>query len=218
MMQRVLLAWMLSVSLAIGGCFGSGGSSDAEAAGARTEAVNSAPRISGSPAGSVLQGTRFDFKPTATDVNGDRLTFTITNKPSWATFDKTTGRLSGTPASGNVGVYSNIRIAVSDGRASTTLPAFGITVTQSAQAAVTLSWEPPTRNDDGSVLTDLAGYRIYIGESADALTRVIDLGNPGLVRYVVEGLSPAKWHFAMTSLNASGRESGRSPTVSKVIG
>ena len=217
-MQRVLLARMLSVSLAIGGCFGSGGGNDAEAAVAKTQAVNSAPRISGSPAQSVLQDARFDFKPTATDANGDRLAFTITNKPGWAAFDKATGRLSGTPGAANVGVYSNIKISVSDGRASASLPAFGIAVMQSAQGSVTLSWLPPTQNDDGSVLTDLSGYRIYIGQSADALTRVVVLNNAGLIRYVVEGLSPARWHFAMTSVNARGHESSRSATVSKVIG
>ena len=217
-MQRVLLAWMLGVSLAIGGFFESGGDNEAEAAVAKTAASNSAPRISGSPARSVLQDTQFEFKPTATDANGDKLAFTITNKPGWAAFDKATGRLSGTPGAGSVGVYSNIKIVVSDGRASASLPAFGITVTQSAQGAVTLSWAPPTRNDDGSVLTDLAGYRIYVGQSPDALTRVIVVNNPGLIRYMVEDLSPARWHFAMTSVNANGRESQLSPTVSKVIG
>ena len=77
---------------------------------------------------------------------------------------------------------------------------------------------PPTENDDGSTLRDLAGYRIYVGQSANALNRVILLNNAGLTRYVIEELSPAKWHFAMTSVNSRGKESQRSATVSKEVG
>ena len=83
---------------------------------------------------------------------------------------------------------------------------------------VTLSWLPPTQNDDGTTLKDLAGYRIYVGQDPDALSRVIVLNNPGLTRYAVDGLSPATWHFAMTSFNRKGQESTRSATVSKQVG
>lgn len=217
-MQRVVLAWMLCVSLIFGGCFGSGGSSDAKAAGTQVNVGNRAPRISGAPAPSVLQNTQYEFRPAATDPDGNRLTFTIARKPGWAAFDRVTGRLSGTPRAGDVGTHSNIKITVSDGRVSASLPAFAITVNQSAQGSVTLSWMPPTENDDGSVLSNLAGYRIYVGRSVNELTRVIVLNNAGLTRYVVEDLSPATWHFAMTSVNARGRESRRSATVSKVVG
>ena len=43
---------------------------------------------------------------------------------------------------------------------------------------------PPSENADGSVLTDLAGYRIYYGRNPDNLTQVVVLDNPGLTRYV----------------------------------
>ena len=48
--------------------------------------------ISGSPMQTVLQNTQYEFKPTATDPDGDRLTFAITHKPGWAAFDTKTGR------------------------------------------------------------------------------------------------------------------------------
>ena len=217
-MQRVVLAWMLCVSLTIGGCFSSGGSSDAKAAGTQASVGNRAPRISGFPAPSVVQNTQYEFRPAATDPDGNRLTFTIARKPGWAAFDRVTGQLSGTPRVSDVGTHSNIKITVSDGRVSASLPAFAITVNQSAQGSVTLSWLPPTVNDDGSVLSNLAGYRIYVGRSVNELTRVIELSNAGLTRYVVEDLSPATWHFAMTSVNARGRESRPSATVSKTVG
>ena len=188
------------------------------ASAAKAQSGNKPPQVSGSPTQTVLQNTQYEFKPTATDANGDRLTFAITQKPGWAAFDTKTGRLSGTPRASDVGVYPNIKISVSDGRASASLPTFGITVTQSASGSVTLSWMPPTENDDGSTLRDLAGYRIYVGQSANALNRVIPLNNAGLTRYVIEDLSPARWHFAMTSVNSRGRESQRSATVSKEVG
>ncbi len=43
------------------------------------------------------------FTPSANDADGDTLTFTISNRPSWATFNGTTGRLSGTPGASHVG-------------------------------------------------------------------------------------------------------------------
>jgi len=83
--------------------------------------------------------------------------------------------------------------------------------------SATLSWYPPTANADGSALGNLAGYRIYYGTSAQRLNRTIVIDNPGLTRYVVENLSSSKWHFAMTSYNADGKESERSVTVSKKV-
>ncbi len=44
------------------------------------------------------------------------------------------------------------------------------------------------------------------------------LNNPGLTRYVVENLTPARWHFEMTSVNSDGVESQRTEASSKTIG
>src|SRR5207248_8287981 len=91
-----------------------------------------APTISGSPATSVVAGQNYSFTPTTTDPSGGTLTFSISNPPSWATFSTSTGQLSGTPATGNVGTYSNIVISVSDGMQSASLAAFSISVTAPA--------------------------------------------------------------------------------------
>ena len=79
------------------------------------EGANYAPLISGTPAGSVLTDESYNFQPAASDADGDTLAFSITGKPAWATFDTTTGRLSGTPAVIDVGTYGNIVISVTDG-------------------------------------------------------------------------------------------------------
>jgi len=178
---------------------------------------NRAPVISGTPAASVVQGTAYTFQPTATDADGDALTFSIQNAPSWATFSTATGRLQGTPTASSLGTFSNIVIRVSDGRTTTSLAAFGITVLAFSTGSATLSWMPPTRNTDGSVLTNLAGYRVYWGSAAGNYTSSITLNTAGLTSYVVENLAPGTYYFAVSALNSGGVESVLSNTASKTI-
>ena len=178
---------------------------------------NTAPVISGSPATSVSAGTAYSFRPTASDANGDPLTFTMTNKPTWAMFDGATGQLSGTPTAAQVGTYANIVIAVSDGKTSTALPVFSIAVTQISSGSATLSWTAPTQNTDGSALTNLAGYRILYGTSQSALTQTLQIANPGLTTCVIENLSPGTYYFAVRAYSSTGGESADSTVASKVV-
>ena len=92
------------------------------------DAENLAPGISGNPATTVQVGGQYSFTPVASDPDGDLLTFSISGQPSWASFDASTGRLSGTPTASDVGSYANIVISVSDGDLSTSLMAFTISV------------------------------------------------------------------------------------------
>ena len=168
---------------------------------------NSPPSLSGTPDGVVLENSFYEFVPSAADPNGDTLTFAINNRPGWAEFDPTTGALYGTPGAADVGRYSAIQIAVSDGLSTAELSAFDIDVVSTTLASVTLQWQPPTENTDGTPLTDLAGYRIYYGVDPADLSDLIKLPNPGLTTYVVEELTPNTWYFAMTSVNERGQES-----------
>jgi hypothetical protein len=115
--------------------------------------ANGTPTISGTPSPSVMAGAPYSFQPTATDPEGDALTFAIANRPSWATFSTSTGRLSGTPATGNVATYSNIVISVSDGHTSASLPAFAIQVQGPANRAPTISGSPATSVQAGQAYT-----------------------------------------------------------------
>ena len=81
-----------------------------------------------------------------------------------------------------------------------------------------MSWTPPTQNEDGGPLLDLAGYRLYGGTSASNLTVLQDLMNPGLTRHVVTDLAPGTYYVAIAALNRSGTESRRSSVISKTIG
>jgi putative Ig domain-containing protein len=180
--------------------------------------TNQPPTISGTPPTSVQTGSAYAFTPTAKDPEGKTLAFSITNKPAWATFSTTTGKLSGTPSSAQTGTYSNIGIKVSDGSLTASLPAFAIVVSSTTTTgSVTLSWTPPTRNTDGSTLTNLAGYRILYGTSAGALNKSIQIANAGLSRYVVENLAAGTWYFSVRAYSTTGAESIASNTASKAI-
>ncbi|MBO2639224.1 tandem-95 repeat protein [Shewanella algae] len=98
------------------------------------EPDNKAPSISGTPADSVDQDSYYSFIPTATDPDQDPLTFSISNKPAWASFNTASGELSGTPLREHVGVSNNIIIRVSDGEFSTDLAPFSVEVKAVNQA------------------------------------------------------------------------------------
>jgi hypothetical protein len=87
----------------------------------------------------------------------------------------------------------------------------------SGTGSVTLSWTAPTRNTDGSTLTDLAGYRVHYGTSAGSYTHTVPLPNKSMTSVVIEDLTPARWYFAVKSYNSAGVESAFSDSVSKLI-
>ena len=179
--------------------------------------VNAPPQISGTPAGSVNEGQAYSFTPTASDADGDALTFDVSGLPAWATFNTTTGALSGTPGSADVGVYSNIVISVSDGEASASLPAFSVTVNAISMGSVTLNWTAPIENEDGSELSDLAGFKIYWGTTAGSYPNSVTIDNPTVSTYVVDNLAPGTYEFVTTAFNTSGIESGYSNIATRTI-
>ena len=181
--------------------------------------TNRPPVLSGTPSTSVVYGNAYAFRPTGSDPEGRTLTWSITNRPSWATFSTTSGALTGTPSASHVGTYSNIVISASDGTNRRSLAAFNIAVNSpgTSSGSATLSWTPPTRNTNGTTLTNLAGYRIYYGTSPSALTRTVTLSNAGLTRYVISDLSAATWYFSIRAYTTSGVESANSNNVSKVV-
>ncbi len=181
-------------------------------------AANRAPVISGTPVVSATVGQPYSFRPTANDADGDALTFSIANKPVWATFDTANGTLYGTPASANVGTTSNIVISVSDGKVSSSLPAFAIAVAAPNLATVTLSWVPPTTNTDGTPVTGLSGFKVYYGTASGQYSQTLTVSGAATTSVVIEGLVRGNtWYFAVKAYNNSGSESVYSQEVSTTI-
>jgi hypothetical protein len=146
-------------------------------------------------------GERYSFTPTVNDPDGDRLTFSVAQKPAWLSFNTTKGTLAGTPSAADVATYSGIVVSVSDGQNKATLPPFDIDVPAIGSRVMTLSWRAPTENDDGSPLLDLAGYEIVYGRQPRMYSHRVKLPNPGVTTYVVSGLVPGTYYFAMVAYN-----------------
>lgn len=234
MSNNTFSQWRLGVItlvtlIAIGssGC-GAGGAGDSSTA-AATAPDPSAPAqaapptqstplsLSGQPATTVKVDATYSFAPTATASAGSELTYSVQHLPAWASFDTTSGTLSGTPNSSNVGTYSNIVISVADADQSASLNAFAITVTDTANGSATVSWTIPTANSDGSALTNLSGFRIYYGTAADSLTEMIQVANPGTSTYVIPNLTAATWYFGVKAYTSANVESTVSNIASKII-
>ena len=110
-----------------------------------------AATIGGTPATTVRVGQAYSFTPTASYLSG-RHAFAIWNKPAWASFSASTGRLSGTPSASNVGTSKTIIISlyVRATNSSIALPGFTITVTPtSSGGGPTISGTPPTQVQAG---------------------------------------------------------------------
>jgi hypothetical protein len=179
--------------------------------------ANNPPVISGSPTGSVVSGNPYSFQPTATDADGDPLTFSISGKPAWASFSGSTGRLSGTPATS--GTYSNIVISVSDGTASASLSAFSIQV-QAAPVqtgSLTLQWTAPVTRADGTPLSlaDIDGYRIYYGGSAGNYPNRLDVSDGTAQTATITDMPVGPYYLVMTTYDVSGLESAYSSMATK---
>jgi hypothetical protein len=80
-----------------------------------------------------------------------------------------------------------------------------------------VSWTPPTQNSDGSTLEDLAGYRIYYGNSPGSYDNSVTITNPGLSSYQVDGLGASDTYFVMTAVNTVGIESSYSEEIYKRV-
>jgi len=125
------------------------GGSDSITIDVTVAAQNDLPTISGPPITVATDGIVYSFTPTAGDIDGEALTFSIQNQPSWATgFNVADGTLSGTPGPGDVGgSFINIIISVTAGVDTVDLPAFSITVNATVPSGAvwdSFNW------DDGS--------------------------------------------------------------------
>jgi|SRR5215470_14689385 len=85
-----------------------------------------------------------------------------------------------------------------------------------AYGTFTLSWTPPSQNDDGTPLTDLQGYYVYVGDSPDALLPLYFTlaDNPSIL---LGQAGPGVRYFAVSAVNIAGVESMRTDTVSEPL-
>jgi putative Ig domain-containing protein len=132
-------------------------------------AATAAPTISGAPPRSVIAAHYYAFQPNAGATSGKTLTFAIANKPAWAQFSTTTGRLQGTPLPANIGTFANVSISVSDGTGRATLAPFSLTVLPLLNSPPKVSGSPSASVVAGQTyafqpsVTDPNGLRVQFG-------------------------------------------------------
>jgi hypothetical protein len=87
----------------------------------------------------------------------------------------------------------------------------------STTGSATLSWVPPTETTDGAPLTDLAGYYIHYGTSADDLNQTIAVQGGDVSEYEITNLPQGTYYFTVVAYTSSGTESAASDMASKTI-
>ncbi|VAW89742.1 hypothetical protein MNBD_GAMMA17-2084 [hydrothermal vent metagenome] len=90
---------------------------------------------------------------------------------------------------------------------------------ESAVGVAALSWvAPSTRVDDTALpMSEIGGYKVYMGMSADELVLYQDISDPYIMELIVTDLSAGTYYFAVTAYNQYGAESGFSVIASKSI-
>ena len=195
--------------------------------------------LQGVPPATATAGSAYVFQPAATQ-SGAAVVFSIVNKPAWAYFSIVTGGLAGIPLLSDLGTTRSVTITVSNGKSRATIGPFDVTVALPAAApapppgsppvgqpapspggsggSAALAWQAPTQNMDGTPLTDLAGYHIDYGTSADTLTLRIAVPGAASTAYVINGLARGTtYFFAVTAFDTRGIDSRASNLVSKAF-
>jgi hypothetical protein len=81
----------------------------------------------------------------------------------------------------------------------------------------TVYWTKPTKNSDGTTLTNLAGYKVVFGNSASNLNQSKSISDPNATSTTIAALGSGTWYFAVRAVNSSNVESSNSTVVSKTI-
>ena len=190
--RNALFGTLATMALAACGG-GSSGSSSTAAASADTDMTSAlvAPNV-----GMIDRSQGSDSSESAASVA------TVSSNTAATTAATTPATAATTPASPGASVGTVTKVT---------------TPIKTVNGVATLDWMPPTENNDGSALTNLAGYTVYYGTDRNDLSQSVKVSNPGLASYTVTGLTSGTWYFAVTSYSADGVESTRTTTVSTTI-
>jgi hypothetical protein len=178
---------------------------------------NHAPTINGDANNLAKVGSEYAFQPEWDDADGDAVAFTATNLPPWAQIDAKTGLIHGTPAPSDIGTYESISITVADAGHRVTSRDFAINVVGPSSGVATLQWPAPVSKVDGSVLDDLAGYRILYGRDPDDLDHSVYIPDPNAHAFEFATLDSGTWYFSIVAVNAGGIEGPATPPAMKKI-
>lgn len=81
----------------------------------------------------------------------------------------------------------------------------------------TVNWTKPTKNTDGTNLTDLTGFKVVYGNSASALNQTKTVTGASATSTSIGSLGAGTWYFAVRAVNGQNVESANSNVGSKTI-
>jgi hypothetical protein len=236
---RATFTLFAAATFALSGC---GGGGEGGGGGGSFDSPNNLPPvITGAPPTKLAAGTQYSFQPQSTDPDGDKLTYSATNLPAWATINATTGLVTGTPAEANVGMSGMITIGVSDGKATSELPEFRIEVTSAQPPPANVNTPPTIVGTPATQATVGMSYSFTpVGDDADDDTLTYSITNKpswatftaatgalvgtpasnnvgttsGIVISVSDGTNPAVALPAFNLTVATTAPANRAPTIS----
>jgi hypothetical protein len=153
MSYRILVGLLVAATLTACSGSGNGISGSNSANGATSTPVSSGSgtvtptpiTLQGVPSSSATVGSSYSYQPTV-PANSGVVTFAIEGQPTWASFDSSTGVLSGTPSTNDVGLTGDITIIASNGSNTGSVGPFTIRVAPAspgnASAAPVISGTP----------------------------------------------------------------------------
>jgi hypothetical protein len=99
----------------------------------------------------------------------------------------------------------------------TSSKSYTLTCSWGGSGTATLNWTAPTRNSDGTTLTNLAGFKVLYGTSTSALTNTKSINDPRATSTSIGSLGAGTWYFTMRSVNSNGVESDNAAVQQKTI-
>jgi hypothetical protein len=115
-----------------------------------------------------------------------------------------------------LGVAACGSVGVSNGTATGNSSGSGEGVA-AGKGTATLVWTPVTQNTDGTLLMDLAGYKVFYGQSTSMMNSAQALSDPSLTTYVVTNLSSGTWYFSVAAYTSGGTLGAMSNIGTKTI-
>ncbi|MEQ8486952.1 MAG: hypothetical protein RIB46_21525 [Pseudomonadales bacterium] len=217
--RRLTVVALLLAALGLAGCSGSSGSDSGGSDGVVDRPPSSPPPATPPPDGGNPQPGQ---APAVTlsasdDVVGSGQSATLTWSSQNATGCTASGGWSGSrPVSGSASVgpinQSTTYSLTCTGSGGNAVAMISVRVL----GVVTVSWQPPTENVDGSPVDDLSGYRIYLGNISRQYTDEVAVSDPGATNRSIE-LPSGAYYIAMTAVDAQGNESAYSNEIVRSV-
>ena len=170
---------------------------------------NNVPVITSTAPTSGTTDVLYTYTVTATDQDGDNLTYSAPTLPSWLTFNATTHVLSGIPATANVGTH-NVVLSVTDGK-DAVQQSFTINVVANAVTDLTGSlariYPVPAHDYVTMEFADrLDKADLQVLSLSGELLKKIDISNLSSYKLDVSDLKPANYLYRI--ITTKGQQTG----------